>query len=79
MQQVKRFWTWLKSLLSKLFGHSEDQASVESGTISPEQRPSRNFPRWRHNMPKYQPCPFGCGWKRRLEKTMGGAKYWCNQ
>ena len=29
------------------------------------------------NMPKSQPCPVGHGWKRRKEKTMGGANYHC--
>jgi len=30
------------------------------------------------NMPKYQPCPKGHGFKRRKEKTLGGASYHCN-
>jgi len=30
------------------------------------------------NMPKYQPCPAGHGWKRRKHKTMGGAQYYCS-
>jgi hypothetical protein len=29
------------------------------------------------NMPKYQPCPQGHGWKRRKQKTMSGAYYSC--
>jgi hypothetical protein len=29
------------------------------------------------NMPKRQPCPRGHGWKRRKQKTMGGAYYGC--
>jgi hypothetical protein len=32
-----------------------------------------------HNMPKYQPCPHCHGWKRRKEKTMGGAVYSCQK
>ncbi len=30
------------------------------------------------DMPKYQPCPLGHGWKKRSSKTMAGALYWCN-
>jgi len=30
------------------------------------------------NMPQYQPCPLGHGWKKRKGKTMAGALYWCN-
>lgn len=31
------------------------------------------------NMPRYQPCPYGHGWKKRVEKTAGGAYYLCNR
>jgi len=31
------------------------------------------------NMPKYQSCPGGHGWKRRARKTMGGAYYGCKK
>lgn len=30
-------------------------------------------------MPKYQPCPQCHGWRKRQEKTLGGANYYCKK
>jgi len=72
------FWNWLKALVSKLMKHSKATSPIimPKSEESPKMR-QMVFPT--HNMPKCQPCPLGHGWKKRLQKTLGGASYWCNK
>ena len=75
---MKKVWNWVKGILAKLFRRTRHELVAE--TELPTKEPSKVVPiRFTHNMPKYQPCPEGHGWKKRLVKTFGGANYWCNQ
>ena len=75
IEKVKKILEWLKAMVTKLFSMKPKPTKA---TLN-EGRPEVVTPiRWRHNMLKYQPCPFGHGWKKRIEKTMSGANYWCN-
>jgi hypothetical protein len=48
--------------------------------MKPDVKPVK-FPRVYRlpNMPKYQRCPMCHGWRKRKEKTLGGAKYYCGK
>ena len=79
MITIKRFIGWLKSILVRLFSKREIEVTNQiPSVIAPEVTPDKPV-KFTHNMPKRQPCPFGHGWKKRLEKTLGGALYWCNK
>jgi len=81
LEWIKEFLNWLRNMVTKLF-HKPKPAKVSikpEATLNEERTERVNPIWWRHNMPKYQPCPEGHGWKRREEKTMGGANYWCNK
>ena len=78
IEKFERILEWLKAIVTKLF-HKPTKVSVKPEASLSKERPEMATPiRWGHNMPKYQPCPFGHGWKKRIEKTMSGADYWCN-
>lgn len=65
-----RCWNWVKAVLLGLFRRDKHVAA----------RAVQTYPRYRYpNMPKRQPCPNGHGWKRRISKTLGGARYKCNK
>lgn len=82
---IKRFWNWLKSLfrrrvapqphvpteIEKKLADRILKRQVKEGRLVTTRQPGPN-------MPKSQPCPQGHGWKRRKQKTMGGANYHCN-
>lgn len=72
---LKNIWRFIKVIISKLlslFRHKEVAIIREE--------PQRDSVSWRNpNMPKFQPCPRGHGWKKRIEKTIGGARYLCNR
>ena len=87
MRQVKHIYNRIKLLLVRLFRllgwHKWDNPTIGSVPLA-EKPPEPAFRQHRtamfhHNMPKYQPCPFGHGWKRRRDKTLAGARYWCGQ
>lgn len=76
VEKVKKIWEWVKAMVAKLFRQSKPTQVQMKCAESPKAIVPM---RWRHNMPKYQPCPNGHGWKKRREKTMRGANYWCNR
>jgi len=75
MDYIKKFLGWLKAIVARLFHHPKP---IEIPMKSKVDLSGGRLIRWGHNMPKYQPCPAGHGWKKRIEKTMSGANYWCN-
>lgn len=84
---MKVIWRWLINLFNKLFKHKKE---AEPKDI-PLEELKWESPKWfksifrmvntshgGHNMPKFQPCPEGHGQKKRANKTIGGADYWCD-
>jgi len=78
MEWIKRVWNWLRSKMARFFRHSPSEVVI-SQNQEVQEATKVVATRWQHNMPKSQPCPRGHGWKKRVEKTMGGAIYWCNR
>lgn len=73
---------WKK--LKGLFGSKKSETRPAVDTL-PEQLPKEqplykllDTSRGGPNAPKYQPCPLGHGWKKRVGKALGGALYYCN-
>ena len=83
MTRLKHIYNRIKVLLARLFRRSRHKAvAVTQGHVSKPPEPAfrqHTVGVFHHNMPKYQPCPFGHGWKRRRDKTLAGARYWCGQ
>lgn len=86
--------TCIRSLLSKL-AHALSRLFFGKGPeefeeIKPiKERAPRKWWEWPFrviqtsqggpNMPRYQPCPRGHGWKKRISKSITGAWYFCNR
>ena len=75
---MKKIWDLLKAILAKLFHRGSPKLAMET-EVPIKESPKVEAIGYTHNMRKYQPCPKGDGWKKRLAKTLGGANYWCNQ
>ena len=78
-------WRKLKAIVARLLAWLRHR---RSGETQPQAEPNRDYPRQTRpaskrirlpNMPKYQPCPNRHGSKKRTEKTLGGAHYYCNK
>lgn len=90
MVTLRRIWTWIKRLWRR--PRAEEPEPVPDAMAVGDQgrrpwplrSPERAFRQRRSgpfylNMPQYQPCPAGHGWKRRITKRRGGATYWCER
>ena len=79
MTKIRRIVTWIRGLLSRLRRRGKQETLFDM----PEPRQPRftqhRVGAFHHNMPGYQPCPAGHGWKSRRAKTRGGARYWCSK
>ena len=79
-------WKKLKGLFRSKKGTPQQEPALTQVKKSRDERWLERHPdmklvstsRGGSNMPKYQPCPLGHGWKKRNGKTMAGALYWCN-
>lgn len=83
MDILRMIWTWIKRLWHRpvpdaIVEGDQQHRRFRLGSPQRAVRQRRLGP-FRLNMPQYQPCPAGHGWKRRREKTVRGATYWCEK
>ena len=94
---INRFWGLIKAKLAKLIPHRRGEPEPAPGALTEldkklgrkiqERQAKMGRPvdtrKGEHNMPKYQPCPFGHGLKKIEEKAIvggvPGALYYCNK
>jgi len=88
---IKKIWEWVKTMVFKLLRRPGHEPA--SHVMTPlEKKLARRIQKRQAregrgidtrqggpNMPRYQPCHGGHGWKRRKRKTMGGAYYGCKK
>ena len=81
MKKVLIFWNKIKTALLSLFNWFRHKKVPEILTRKAEPEETLRMVNTKQpgpNMPRYQSCPNGHGWKRRAYKTMGGAHYHCH-
>jgi len=79
-----KIWSWIVRMLKRLLGKNSEVPQSIPAPIVEEKRKEAKYrviktSRGGPNMPKRQPCPECRGWRRRQEKTTGGAWYRCSR